>query len=142
MRFVYFKLDAFGESISFGYHYNHILCLFAAVALFYAVKHWQLKDGVVSRWIGKAAPYTFGVYLLHEHILVRYEWVKWLQVAPAENIPLFIAALIWKCLLVLSAGLILDWIRSIVFKAAAKLFRNSTLAEGIRKLDMMLKAEK
>ena len=142
MRFVYFKLDAFGESISFGYHYNHVLCLFAAVALFYAVKHWHLKDGVASRLIGKAAPYTFGVYLLHEHILVRYEWVKWLQVAPTENIPEFIAALIWKCLLVLVIGLILDWFRSIVFKAVGKLLCNSFLAVGIRKMDTMLKVEK
>ena len=141
MRVVYFKLDAFGESISFGYHYNHILCLFASVALFYTVKHWQLKDGAVSRLIGKVAPYTFGVYLLHEHVLVRYEWVKWLQVAPTENIPLFIAALIWKCLFVLAVGLILDWLRAMVFKAVVKLLYNSSLAEGIRKMDYMLKGE-
>ena len=142
MRFVYFRLDAFGESISFGYHYNHILCLFAAVALFYAVKHWQLKDGAVSRLIGKAAPYTFGVYLLHEHILVRYEWVKWLQVAPTENVLWFVAELLWKCFVVLAAGLILDWIRSMIFKAVSKLLRKASLAESICKMDSMLKVEK
>lgn len=142
MRVVYFKLDAFGESISFGYHYNHILCLIASVALFYTVKYWQLKDGAVSRLIGKVAPYTFGVYLLHEHVLVRYEWVNWLQVAPTENIPLFIAALIWKCLFVLAVGLFLDWLRAMVFKSVVKLLHNSSLAEGIRKMDYMLKGEK
>ena len=139
MRFVYFKLDAFGESISFGYHYNHILCLFASVALFYAVKYWQLKDGAVSRLIGKAAPYTFGVYLLHEHVLVRYEWVKWLQVTPTENILMFIAALIWKCLFVLVLGIGLDWLRSLVFKAVVKMLQGSFLAEKIRQIDHTLK---
>ena len=141
MRFVYFRLDAFGESINFGYHYNHILCLFASVALFYAVKHWQLKDGTVSRLIGKVAPYTFGVYLLHEHILVRYEWVKWLKVTPTENMVLFLAALIWKCLLVLVAGIVLDWLRSLVFKAVVKMLQGSAPAEKIRQMDQILRGE-
>ena len=109
------------------------------MALFYAVKYWQLKDGAVSRLIGKAAPYTFGVYLLHEHVLVRYEWVKWLQVTPTGNVLMFIAALIWKCLLVLVLGIGLDWLRSLVFKAVVKMLQGSFLAEKIRQIDHTLK---
>ena len=99
MRMVYFKLDAFGESLNFGYHYNHILCLFTSVALFYVFKHWEFKDGMVSRFIGTVAPYTFGVYLIHEHILVRDLWPQWLHVAPVDNIAIFLFSLIERILL-------------------------------------------
>lgn len=141
MRFVYFKLDAFGESLNFGYHYNHIFCLFASVALFYAVKHWNFKDSAVSRFIGRVAPYTFGVYLIHEHILVRYEWMKWLQVAPTDNVLLFIGNLLWKCFLVLAVGLILDWLRAQVFKMAGKLLERTPLPGVINKLDNCLRGQ-
>ena len=116
MRQVYFKLDAFGENINFAYHYNHIFCLVASVALFYAFKHWNMKDNSVSRFVGKVAPYTFGVYLLHEHILIRYEWPKWLQVSATESIGIFSLNIVWKPLLVLAVGLFLDWLRALVFK--------------------------
>ncbi len=139
MRFVYFKIDAFGESLSFGYHYNHILCLASSVALFYTVKHWELRDGAVSRLIGRIAPYTFGVYLLHEHILVRYEWMKWLKVQPTENVLLFVAELLWKCLLVLAAGLMADWLRAAVFKLVGKGLKHTPLPGLLDKLEHYLK---
>lgn len=139
MRVVYFKLDAFGESLNFGYHYNHILCLFASVALFYAVKHWDFKDGRVSRLVGKVAPYTFGVYLLHEHILVRYEWMKWLQVTPTDNVALFVVNLLWKCLLVLVVGLAVDWLRARVFKIAGKVLARTPVSGFVYKLDQCLR---
>lgn len=123
MRVVYFKLDAFGESLNFGYHYNHIFCLFASVSLFYVFKHWEFKDCVVSRLLGKAAPYTFGVYLIHEHILVRDLWPQWLMVAPVDHIAIFLFHLIWKVSLVLAVGLVLDWLRALVFKGIGRLVR-------------------
>ncbi len=121
MRVIYFELDAFGESLSFGYHYNHILCLSASVSLFYAFKHWEFKDGWLSRLVGKAAPYTFGVYLIHEHILIRNLWPKWLQVGPTEHIGVFLFSLIWKAALVLIVGLVLDWLRALVFRGFGRL---------------------
>lgn len=123
MRVVYFKLDAFGESLNFAYHYNHIFCLAASVSLFYVFKHWEFKDSAVSRFVSRVAPYTFGVYLIHEHILVRDLWPKWLKVAPTNNIGMFVFSLIWKVTLVLVAGLILDWLRALVFKGIGRLLR-------------------
>lgn len=122
MRVVYFKLDAFGESLNFAYHYNHVLCLAAAVSLFYTFKYWNFKDSGVSRFVGKVAPYTFGAYLVHEHILVRNLWPNWLHVVPTENVILFLINLIWKVSFVLAIGLILDWLRSLVFKRIGRLF--------------------
>lgn len=123
MRVVYFKFDAFGDNINFGYHYNHIFCLFAAVALFYSFLHISIPEGKLSNVIIKIAPYTFGVYLLHEHLLVRYEWVKWLNVSASSHIAMFVVNLMWKCFVVLAIGMVLDFIRAKVFDLCIKVFR-------------------
>lgn len=120
MRVIYFRFDAFGDKISFAYDYNHIFCLLASVSLFYACKLWDIKDTAMSRLAGRIAPYTFGVYLLHEHILVRDRWQVWLGVTKTEQLAGFLIQLVWKTLLVLAAGLFLDWIRAGVFKAVRR----------------------
>ena len=120
IRAVYFKIDAFGDSLNFAYHYNHLFCLASSVALFYTFKHWKLKDGVAARFIGRVAPYTFGAYLLHEHILVRTAWTGWLGTAPTDNLAIFILHLLWKPLLVLAVGILLDWLRALVFKGVGR----------------------
>lgn len=121
MREVYFKLDAFGDRLNFAYDYNHIFCLSASVSLFYACKLWNIKEGAFGRLAGKLAPYTFGVYLLHEHLLVRYEWTGWLGVVQTDRMGVFLVQLIWKCLFVLGIGILLDWVRACVFDAVRRL---------------------
>lgn len=121
MRAIYFRIDAFGDKLNFAYNYNHIFCLFASVSLFYACKLWNIREGIFSRMAGKLAPYTFGVYLLHEHLLVRYEWTKWLDVTQTEHIGAFFIQLVWKCLLVLAVGILLDRIRAWVFESVRRL---------------------
>lgn len=138
MRAVYFRLDAFGESINFGYHYNHILCMAAAVSLFYVFKYWNLQDGAFRRMIGRIAPYTFGAYLLHEHILVRDRWPGWLQVAPTDSLLCFFAALIIKTTVVLAVGMGLDWLRACLFKALAGLPFLAPVQRGIKRMDDIL----
>lgn len=139
MRVIYFKIDAFGESLNFGFHYNHILCLFSSVALFYVFLHWKIGEGHISKVIGMAAPYTFGVYLLHEHILVRYEWVKWLQVSPTDNMLGLGLNLVWKCLAVLVTGIVLDWVRAVIFKAFGRVLSHTSLSNVIHKMDKCLR---
>lgn len=121
MREIYFKLDVFGDKLNFAYNYNHIFCLFASVSVFYACKLWNIREGFLERMAGKLAPYTFGVYLLHEHLLVRYEWTGWLDVKSTPYVSVFLIQLVWKSLVVLVAGLILDWIRAQVFRAVRRL---------------------
>lgn len=138
LRAIYLKWDIFGDRIHFAYNYNHLFCLAASVSLFYACKHWQLPDGKISRFAAKAAPYTFGVYLLHEHILVRAKWPAWLQTAPTEHIAVFLAELLGKTLLVLAVGMFLDWIRTLVFQALSRLRMVSAVQKRIKSIDNML----
>lgn len=138
LRVIYIKWDVFGTSVNFAYNYNHLFCLAASVSLFYACKHWQLPDGKISCFVGKVAPYTFGVYLLHEHILVRNRWTEWLQTAPTQQIPVFLAELLGKTLLVLAVGMLLDWLRALVFQAFSKLRLVLTVQKRIKRIDNML----
>ncbi len=141
MQQVYFRLDAFGERMNFGLHYNHLFCLFSSVALFYTFVHWQPADCGAVRFLTKVAPYTFGVYLLHEHNLVAYNWTKWLQVTPSDHILVTIVFMLVKCGFVLVVGIFLDWLRSLVFKGVGKLLVYTSIPSILQKLDACLQGE-
>jgi len=139
MRMLYFKLDVFGDRISFAFNYNHILCLFASVALFYAFLHLHIPEGKISNAITAISAYAFGVYLLHEHALVRYEWVKWLRVTPTDNLFVFLLELLLKCLAVLFIGIGLDFVRAKVFGLFASMLKDKKIVQCISKWDACLK---
>ncbi len=71
----------------------------------------------------KLAPYTFGVYLLHEHILVRYEWMKWLGVEKVQESLLFVPHLLLCALAVYAVGTAVDFVRAWVFARVAAVAR-------------------
>ena len=87
------------------------------------------------------APYTFGVYLLHEHRLVGYNWTKWLGVAPTENILIMMAELLLKCLFVLVLGIVLDWLRTLVFGVVGKVLVHTPFPKLIYRMERCLRGE-
>ena len=101
--------------------YNHILCLLGSVGLFMAfkdMKPWEGRAAIVVRWL---APYTFGVYLLHEHILVRSQWMKWLHVDAVWGTWMFIPHMIGCVLVVYVVGTAVDFVRAWIFRGVGKL---------------------
>lgn len=113
------KIDAFTHYANMPYTYNHLLCLTGAVSLFYVFKNMRIKEGHFAETVRKLAPCTFGVYLLHEHILVRYEWVKWLGADKVKKSFLFVPHLIGCVLLVYAVGTAVDGIRAWMFGKVA-----------------------
>ena len=59
------------------YEYNHIFPFLASVGLFCLFLDSDIRGKIGSVAV-KIAPYTLGVYLLHENLGVRYAWQKWL----------------------------------------------------------------
>lgn len=57
--------------------YNHVLVFLAAVGLFAAFCRLRIQ-GKPAKIISGIAPYTLGVYLLHENLGLRYSWQNWL----------------------------------------------------------------
>jgi peptidoglycan/LPS O-acetylase OafA/YrhL len=97
------------------YTYNHILCLLGSVSLFYVFKNSTVKEGKASEYICRLAPYTFGVYLLHEHILVRYRWLEWVHADRVAGTWLFVPHMIVCVLLVYIVGTCADVLRERIF---------------------------
>lgn len=106
------KFDYYMDMI---YSYNHILTLVASIACFFAFKHWQPKEGKVAAFICKIAPYTFGVYLIHENIVVRSLWPTWFGVENVRESLLFIPYMLFAIVCVFVVCMVIDAVRKRFF---------------------------
>lgn len=124
VRLVYLKTGRLGNFIHAPYEYNHILNLFAAVSLFYVFSGWKLSgEKLIGKVILRVAPYTLGVYLLHEHIELRTLWPHWLG-ATLECSPwALVLRAFGSVLLVFTVGILVDMARGALFNTVKKLFR-------------------
>ncbi len=102
--------------------YNHVLCLLASVGLFMLFRDMKPWEGRAAERIRRLAPYTFGVYLLHEHILMRYQWMQWLHVDAVQGSWAFIPHMAGCVLIVYAAGTMADCVRARIFLGVRKLF--------------------
>ncbi len=125
IRLIYLQTGHLGNFIHSPYDYNHILTLFAAISLFYAFSNWQLS---ADTWLGKlilrVAPCTLGVYLLHEHIQLRTLWPLWLGATLDCSPPALVFRAVGAVGLVFVIGILVDMVRSALFRAIKKGFQN------------------
>lgn len=101
-------------------HFNFIsyispTMVLAAVALFFA-----FKNAKIPRWmtgfISSFAPAAFGVYLIHEHEIVKAHFVIGKFAFLAErSVPVMIAGTLASALIIFTVCLFIDWIRHKVF---------------------------
>lgn len=77
LRQVYLHTGRLDEMLKMCLEYNHILPFLAAAGLFGAFRRIKLR-GWPASLVCRIAPYTLGVYLLHENIGLRYTWQNWL----------------------------------------------------------------
>lgn len=77
LREVYLRTGSLGRMMQMCMEYNHILPFLAAAGLFGAFLRLKIS-GRFAAVVCKIAPYTLGVYLLHENLGLRYSWQSWL----------------------------------------------------------------
>lgn len=77
LREVYLRTGSLGRMMQMCMEYNHILPFLAAAGLFGAFLRLKIS-GRFAAAVCKIAPYTLGVYLLHENLGLRYTWQSWL----------------------------------------------------------------
>lgn len=87
---IYQRTGSLLDFINRQYHYNSILCLAASVFLFFIFRNISISEGKAADWIRRAASVSFGVYLIHEHIDLRYFWPKLFGVQTFSGTPLFL----------------------------------------------------
>ena len=124
LRAVYLATGKIGDFIQSAYSYNHVLNLFGAVALFYTFYYLKIEGekgmGKISLWAG---PYTLGVYLLHEHLEIRWRWPTWLGACPQDPVLLFVGKSLLSVFFVFGIGVGVDYLRVWLFERMEKLCR-------------------
>lgn len=101
--------------------FNFVFVFLASVHLFMLFRQMNIKDKGIFRLIAKLAPYTFGVYLLHEHIHFAHRWIEWLGVTGiygwGRPVHLVVTVLI-----IFAVGVIIDFVRKLCFDGIESLF--------------------
>lgn len=133
------KWDSFQYYFTVLFHYNFIFCLSGAVGLFYGFSRIHIKEGLLAEVIRKVGSLSFGIYLFHEHIDLRYLWYDFIKalINPQGKggIFYFFWELICCVLLLFTAGIVIDWLRSKLFCFAGKRFGKTKPCIWLRKLD-------
>ena len=128
-------------------HYNFILCLTGALGLFSMFRYLKAGESSFTKVMRVLAPFSFGVYLLHEHIEVRDRWVTWLSgLSVIGAIPESVGGMLFhmlKCVVVLFACCVfVDFIRFQIFEFVQRICAGTKLSKWIRKIDMELAVDK
>lgn len=105
------------------YTLNHVFVLLSSLGLFAAFKNLKLPEGKAAEIIRRFAPYTFGVYLLHEHILIRYAWMDWLRIDSVRGTWMFIPHMIGCTCIVYLTGTLTDFVRAYLWEGIGKKWR-------------------
>jgi len=92
--------------------YNYITVLIASVGLFAAFRSLNIKP---NKFINRIAGYTFGVYLLHENIVLRELWPKLLGIEAVNGKWYQILHMLLCIVIVFACGCIIDAIRTMIF---------------------------
>lgn len=140
MWFLCQKWESFGYYFTVPFHYNFIFCLTGAVGLFYGFSHISIKEGKMADGIRKMGSLCFGVYLLHEHIDVRSLWYGWLAGIPGTGggygIGGFLKELAACVVILFAAGIVIDWLRSILFSfVVTRVIARTKLYQKMKELD-------
>lgn len=133
------KTGALAYYMTVPFHYNYMLCLLGAVALFCAFGHITIKSAKAVRVICALSPFTFGVYLFHEHMDIRSEWTVWIEefLGPAAGTGISGLLLHWlvSVAAVYLAGTFIDIIRFNIFRFFGRYLTKTRLAQRIYLLD-------
>ncbi|MBO4981056.1 MAG: acyltransferase [Lachnospiraceae bacterium] len=115
LRQIYLRMGSLEHIMKICIEYNHILPLAASVGLF----GWFLKLRVPEKITGpvnKIAPYTLGVYLLHENLGVRYAWQKWFGAERIDSLVSLVGRTLLAAVTVFVVGILIDMLRAGIMK--------------------------
>lgn len=144
LRWIYLTWGSFGLILKISLEYNHVFPFLAAVGLFGCFLPQEDGRNVPERaarrqpvaqrvagFLQKAAPYTLGVYLLHENIGVRYVWQKWLFAEWIWSVPELLLGTAIAVLCVFITGVIIEKIRSEVVDVCGRALRRCGFFDGL-----------
>lgn len=116
LRLVYLATGSLEHIVKIAIEYNHLLPLAASVGLFGFFLKLRVPEGLAGV-INRIAPYTLGVYLLHENLGVRYAWQKWFGAESIAGVGELLGRTFLAAAAVFAAGVLIDMLRAFVMRA-------------------------
>ena len=113
-------IGKFDYYMNMVFSYNHILTLLASLSFFYVFWHWEVKERKLVSFVSKIAPYTFGVYLIHENVAIRDLWTGWFLVEKVKDSLLFVPYMVLVIICLFAVCMAIDYIRACIFKKVFK----------------------
>lgn len=121
------------------FHYNYIFSLTGALGLFYGFSRLKIKEGWMAGVIRKVGALSFGVYLLHEHVDLRNRWYEWVLMLVHPGRGRAMLSFLWEltCSIVIlfAAGVVIDWIRSKLFRLFGAMTRKNWVYKKLKEMD-------
>ncbi|MCR5158734.1 MAG: acyltransferase [Prevotella sp.] len=99
-----------------------------SVIIFVLVKQWRTGDGTLSTRLARMAPYTFGVYLIHDHLMIRQWLWTTIDFSSFYGRLLFLPVVAGCCMGIFFVCVVIDVCRQ-------RLFGLLKLNEAMKKLD-------
>ncbi len=135
VAYVFQKTGHLETYISFLFAYNSPTVVVGSTFLFLFFRTIRIPEGFLSKAILAVAPLTFGVYLIHDHFLLRDLWVKLWNVETHFNEPYFVLHFLGVVALVFIVCAAAEWIRKLLAGLICKLKPVRALFGWIGKLD-------
>ncbi len=124
------------------YEYNAPFTIIGAVALFLAFRNMNIKGEKISKVINCIAGLTFGVYLLHEHVLLRPLWTTLWRVPEYYETPYFLLHMVIVVLGVFAGGCIVEELRQLLFRGMEKLLHLDKIGQKLSGIDRFFNENK
>lgn len=133
------KTGALEFVVDVAYEYNHIFNLFTAVALFCTFLNMELPEGKWATLICRLGGLSFGVYLLHEQVEIRYLWPEWFGASGITNALQLVGSGLLAVFVVFTVGVVIDAFRRLLFKGIGKWWSVLPMAKWIENIDSKMK---
>lgn len=144
LRGIYLRTGSLGRMLTISFEYNHFVLFLAAVGLFCFFL--QVKaSGRLAGLAVKAAPYTLGVYLLHENEGVRYAWENWLGADKVNSVGSLLVYTVIAVACVFVCGILVEAVRTRVMRGGhvllSKLGAYRNLVDKITAADQLFRVK-
>lgn len=123
LRQIYLRTGSLDRIVKISLEYNHLFPFLAALGLFGVFLKIRLSDKP-AKVIRKIAPYTLGVYLLHENMGVRYAWQNWLGAERIVSVSGLLLGTLAAVVCVFLCGIVVDMLRTGAMKGLHWLLGN------------------
>lgn len=138
-------ITAFSQSLGFGGNhaqylevYNSLPVFIASAALFLFFLRIRINGKLAKKAILFVSPLTFGVYLIHEQLNLRYLlWDDFLHLNSLADSPFMVPLVLLFCIGVFIAACAVDLLRTWLFRAVRKTHKNDISLKLTSKIDAL-----